>query len=160
MGLTETLYCSQLQRSPETPIISCLSTLCSFPPLASVTFFMNTITCAITRYIYVCILLKWCKIFQKRKCSCIIIVLHLIKCSYYSLLSQKGETWYFKQTLAKVNQRVIPKICPWARYQNRHSSKSIEVIKLSFCQNDSQEGGSFWQKDRLITYTLFELCLF
>ena len=22
---------------------------------------------------YVCILLKWCKIFQKRKCSCIII---------------------------------------------------------------------------------------
>ena len=74
-----------------------------FPPLASVTYFMNTITCAITRYIYVCILLKWCKIFQKRKCSCIIIVLHLIKCSYYSLLSQKGETWYFKQTLAKVN---------------------------------------------------------
>ena len=42
---------------------------------------------------------------------------------------------------------------------NRHSSKSISVIKLSFCQNDPLIGGSFWQKDSLITHILFELWL-
>ena len=34
------------------------------------------------------------------------------------------------------------------------------MIKLSFWQNDCPIGGSFWQKDSLITHTLFELCLF
>ena len=33
----------------------------------------------------------------------------------------------------------------WAKYHNRHSSKSIWVIKLSFCQNDSPMGNSFFQ---------------
>ena len=33
------------------------------------------------------------------------------------------------------------------------------MIKLSFCQNDSPMGGSFWQKDSLITHILFELWL-
>ena len=28
--------------------------------------------------------------------------------------------------------RLLPKICNWAKYQNRHSSKSISVTKLSF----------------------------
>ena len=40
-----------------------------------------------------------------------------------------------------------------------HSSKGIWVIKLSFCQNDSLIIESFWQKDNLITYILFELWL-
>ena len=40
-----------------------------------------------------------------------------------------------------------------------NSSKSIWLIKLSFCQNDSPIGGSFWQKDSLITHILFELWL-
>ena len=40
-----------------------------------------------------------------------------------------------------------------------HSSKSIWVIKLSFCQNDPPMGESFWQKDSLITHMLFELWL-
>ena len=31
---------------------------------------------------------------------------------------------------------------------------------LVFCQNDSPIGGSFEQKDSLITHILFELCLF
>ena len=43
---------------------------------------------------------------------------------------------------------------------NRQSSKSIRVIKLSFCQNDPLIAESFWQKDSLITCILFELCLF
>ena len=34
------------------------------------------------------------------------------------------------------------------------------MIKLSFCRNDFPIGGSFWQKDSLITHILFELCLF
>ena len=40
-----------------------------------------------------------------------------------------------------------------------HSSKSIWVIKLSFCQNYSSTGETFWQKDSLITHILFELWL-
>ena len=44
----------------------------------------------------------------------------------------------------------------WAKYQNRHSSKSIKVTKKVFCQNDSPIGGSFGQKDSLITDILFE----
>ena len=40
-----------------------------------------------------------------------------------------------------------------------HSSKSIWVIKLSVCQNDSPMGGTFWQKDSLITCILFKLWL-
>ena len=52
------------------------------------------------------------------------------------------------------------KICPKPKYQNRHSSKSICVIKLSFSQNDPPMEESFWQKDSLITHILFELCLF
>ena len=41
----------------------------------------------------------------------------------------------------------------------RHSSKSIIVIKLSFCQNDPPMGESFWQNNSLVTHILFELCL-
>jgi hypothetical protein len=37
------------------------------------------------------------------------------------------------------------------------SSKSISVIKLSFCQNDSLMGESFWQNNSLVTNILFEL---
>ena len=37
------------------------------------------------------------------------------------------------------------------------SSKSILVIKLSFCQNDPPMRESFWQKDSLITHIIFEL---
>ena len=55
---------------------------------------------------------------------------------------------------------MLHNLCDWAKYQNIHSSKSIQVIKLSFCQNDPPIGGSFWQKNSLITIMLFELCLF
>ena len=37
------------------------------------------------------------------------------------------------------------------------SSKSISVIKLSFCQNDPLMGESFWQNNSLVTHILFEL---
>ena len=40
-----------------------------------------------------------------------------------------------------------------------HSSKCIIVIKLSLCPNDCLLGGSFRQKDSLITQVLFELWL-
>ena len=40
-----------------------------------------------------------------------------------------------------------------------HSSESIWVIKLSFCQNDSPMVGLFWQKDGLFTHILSELWL-
>ena len=41
----------------------------------------------------------------------------------------------------------------WAKYHNRHSSKSIWVIKLSFCQNDPTIRQSFWLKDSLICHS-------
>ena len=53
--------------------------------------------------------------------------------------------------------RVTHNYLDWAKYQNRHSSKSIWVMELYFCQN---ERGKFWQKNSFITYILFELCLF
>ena len=37
------------------------------------------------------------------------------------------------------------------------SSKSIWVIKLSFCHNDPLMGESFWQNNSLVTHILFEL---
>ena len=43
--------------------------------------------------------------------------------------------------------RLLPKICDWVKYQNRQSSKSIRVIKMSFCQSES-----FWQKKSLVTH--------
>ena len=46
-----------------------------------------------------------------------------------------------------------------AKYHNRHSSKSIWVIKLPFGQNGPPKGESSWQKDSLITHILFDLCL-
>ena len=40
-----------------------------------------------------------------------------------------------------------------------HKSKSIWVIKLSFCQTDPLVGESFWQKDSLINHIFFEAWL-
>ena len=61
--------------------------------------------------------------------------------------------------LFRSNKVCTKKKVDWAKFLNRHSSKSIWVIKLSFCQNDSLIGGSFWQKDSFITHIL-ELCQF
>ena len=47
-----------------------------------------------------------------------------------------------------------------AKFLNRHSSKSIWLIQLSFGQNDPLMGQSFWPKYSLITHMLFKLCLF
>ena len=48
----------------------------------------------------------------------------------------------------------------WTKYQNRHSSKSIWVMKLFFWQNYPLMGQSFWQKNSFITHILFEPCQF
>ena len=50
-------------------------------------------------------------------------------------------------------------IWDWAKYQNSHSSKSIRVTKLFFCQNGILLGRSFWPKDSFVTLILFELWL-
>ena len=54
----------------------------------------------------------------------------------------------------------MPKICDWPKHQKHHSSKSIEVIRLIFYQNDYPKRGLFWQKDNFVNAILFELCLF
>ena len=40
-------------------------------------------------------------------------------------------------------------ICDWAKYHNWHSSKSIWVTRLLFCQNDSLMGGIILAKGQL-----------
>jgi hypothetical protein len=39
----------------------------------------------------------------------------------------------------------------WAKYQNKHSSKSIRVMQLFFCQNDYPIREEFWQKNGFLT---------
>ena len=46
-----------------------------------------------------------------------------------------------------------------AEYHNSRCSKSIRVSKLFFCQNGVLLGRSFWQKNSLVTFILFELWL-
>jgi hypothetical protein len=53
-----------------------------------------------------------------------------------------------------------PKFATGLKCLDRHRSKSIWVTILFFCQNDSLIWGSLWQKDRVVTYILFYLCLF
>ena len=67
--------------------------------------------------------------------------------------------WLFKSCRNRAKQRVMHQIWDWAKNHNRHSSKSIRVTKLSFCQNDSPMSRLFQQNNRLITLILFELCL-
>ena len=50
-------------------------------------------------------------------------------------------------------------IWDWAKYHNSYSSKSIRVTKLPCCQNGVFLGRSFWPKDSLVTFILFELWL-
>ena len=83
-------------------------------------------------------------------CSKIISTLLTKHCQYICRFF-KNKSLYVKCVQKKVD---------WAKYHNRHSSKSIWVVKLSFCQNDCLMRQSFWQKDSLITHILFELCLF
>ena len=72
-----------------------------------------------------------------------------------SKIVQKGHF-----PLHKLNRGWCIKFATGLNPKIGHSSKSIKVIKLSFCQNDPPMGESFWRKDSLITFILFELCLF
>ena len=53
----------------------------------------------------------------------------------------------------------------WGEFETRqdiiicHSSTSIRVTKMLFCQNGVLLGRSFWPKDSLVTLLLFELWL-
>ena len=54
---------------------------------------------------------------------------------------------------------MVTKISDWVKCYNRHRSKNIWVTRLFFCQNGVLLGESFWQKDSLVTFILFELYL-
>ena len=75
-------------------------------------------------------------------------------------ISAAMMSWVRRWGKLIVYYRLIPKICEWAKYQNRHSSKNIWVMNLFFCQNYRPIRWEFWQKSRFITHVLFELCLF
>ena len=53
-----------------------------------------------------------------------------------------------------------PKFANGLKCLSRHRSKSIWVTILLFCHNDSLMGGSIWQKNRMVTHILFDLCPF
>ena len=53
----------------------------------------------------------------------------------------------------------VPKFATGLIYQIGHSLKSIWVTRLVFCQNNYLMRGSFWPKNSLITYIIFELYL-
>ena len=86
-----------------------------------------------------------------------------------SLLIKNQECKYLRKELIQYTylldhfchkERVSHNYLDWAKYQNRHSPKSIWVIRLSFCQNYPLIRESFWQNTSLVTHMLFELCLF
>ena len=69
--------------------------------------------------------------------------------------------FFYQFNILKKNCRDwSPKFATGIKWLNRHRSKSIWVTILSFCQNDSLMGESLWQKDRMVTHILFDLCLF
>ena len=74
--------------------------------------------------------------------------------------NHKKKCTLFKYSTTILWYRVSHNYLDWAKYQNRHSLKSIWVMKLIFCQNDCPIRESFWQKISFITHILFELCLF
>ena len=49
------------------------------------------------------------------------------------------------------------KIFDKLKCSNRHRSKSIKVIKLSFGQYDPPMSYPFWQNNSLVTHILFEV---
>ena len=73
-------------------------------------------------------------------------------------MHQVGLNWILTSKNKK-HRGWVPKFATGLIYQIEHSSKSIWVTRLLFCQNNSLMGGSFWPKDSLITFIIFELCL-
>ena len=81
--------------------------------------------------------------------------------SYFSsrcrVVRLKDRSLNFYCSICQGFQRLITKICDKLKCLNRHRSESIRVTSLFFCQNDVLIGGSFWQKDSLVTLILFDL---
>ena len=69
------------------------------------------------------------------------------------------STQFYSDIYQYVHRGWCPKFATWLNIISRHSSKSIWVTNLIFCQNDSQIRRSSRQKDSLITHILFELYL-
>ena len=75
-------------------------------------------------------------------------------------LKGQRQISFFQSLVSSTNRDCCAKFATGLNIIASHSSESIWVMKLSFCQNNSPMGETFWQKDSLITQILFELCLF
>ena len=75
----------------------------------------------------------------------------------FSFYEQATKIW---KDLPLAHIDCCSKFATGLKCSNWHRSKSIWVTSLFFCQNDSPMSESFWQKNRLVTHTLFDLCLF
>ena len=82
-------------------------------------------------------------------------------CMPFKFFVNMNESIYnhetFDKTTYKLSRGWFPKFATGLNIIIGFRSKSIWVTRLLFCQNDSPKWGSFWQKDSLITYMLFEL---
>ena len=73
---------------------------------------------------------------------------------------QRNPLSHFSQKAISVHIDCCAKFATGLKCSNRHRSKSMRVSKLFFCQIDPPMSASFWQKNRLDTQILFDLCLF
>ena len=103
------------------------------------------------------ILVTMFKFATSRPCKTFLREVHLLT------FIKKRRFTVQKATLrarSRISRDWSPKFATWLNMIIGCSSKSIWVIKLSFCQNNPPMVESFWQKNSLITHILFELCLF
>ena len=78
--------------------------------------------------------------------SCIFHIWNFVKCEIKMRCKNWYDTFSFMTSTYPYNAmyRVSHNYLDWAKYQNRHSSKSIWVMKLFFCQNAPLIRQSFW----------------
>ena len=88
------------------------------------------------------------------------VMILLCTCIFQSVLINTNYILHTSEMNLRCYYYRFSLICDCAKYQNRHSSKNIRATQLFFCQSDSPMSESFWQKNRLVTHILFDLCLF
>ena len=106
-------------------------------------------TISIAGYIFTCSQVRWLQMndFDFFNClGCQTFILAEIHCNLRYL-----KIWHID---------CCAKFATGLKCSNRHRSKSMRVTKLFFCQIDPPMSASFWQKNRLDTQILFDLCLF
>ena len=109
---------------------------------------------------------------QKKKCATAGFVLSIFRsASEDATPTPRDEKKFgveFNYAHWALKSKNILNLCPlpqssalWSfLFRNDFSWKCTWVTRLLFCQNDSPIGGSFWQKDSLITFRTMPIMIF